>query len=147
MIAADVGVLRVALAQSPVLPQGASVTVGDRAAFSVPLDPGIFDLWLRPQAGSNFAWWVAPAVTIPLPTNGEPLTISPRLPLPVAIEGMVIPALAGPEQGSTRVGLANASVQAYARAPTGSAVTKVAETRTDATGHYRLSLPATFGSL
>jgi hypothetical protein len=149
LTADDFGVLRGALAQATVLPSGASVTLGERGSFSVALDPGTFDLSLRPKDGSNFAWWVAPGVTLSAPTDADDvMSLSPRLPLPVAIEGVMrAPADATETNPSpTKRGLSNASVQVYARAPKGSAVTRVAETRTDANGQYRLSLPATFGT-
>jgi hypothetical protein len=138
-----VGVLRSALAQTPALPASASVPIVDdkSGAFMLPVDPGDFDLSLRPSDTSNFAWWVSPAQKIDAARASSALMA--RLLLPVPIEGTItVPSLDDPTK---RAPLGNASVRAYAKVPSGTGVTKVGETRTDDKGHYRLGLPASFG--
>jgi hypothetical protein len=138
-----VGVLRSALAQTPALPPSASVPIVDdkNGAFTLPVDPGAFDLSLRPADTSNFAWWVLPAEEIT-----ADIEVKAKLPLPVPIEGTItINAPTAAEQ-TRRVVLGSASVRAYAKVPGGTGVTKVGETRTDDLGHYRLGLPASFAA-
>jgi hypothetical protein len=141
-----VGVLRSALAQTPALPPSASVPIVDdkTGAFSLPVDPGDFDLSLRPSDTSNFAWWVSPAQQID--STRASTSLMTRLMLPVPIEGTItVHDLSDPNDPNKRTILSNATVSAYAKVPSGTGVTKVGETRTDDQGHYRLGLPARFG--
>ena len=139
IIPSQLGVLKGALGQTPVLPQSASVMVSETDAhFAVALDPGAFDISLRPAQNSNFAWWVWPAASITPPASaGQSTTIAPQLQLPVPLEGTI----RDPASNSV---LANAIVRAYAKS-TGGGVVKVGEARTDGAGHYALRLPARFG--
>jgi hypothetical protein len=138
-----VGVLRSALAQTPALPSSASVPIVDdkSGAFSLPVDPGDFDLSLRPSDTSNFAWWVSPAQKIDAARAASSLMA--KLLLPVPIEGTIT--APNRDDATKRTILSNASVRAYAKVPSGTGVTKVGETRSDDQGHYRLGLPAMFG--
>jgi hypothetical protein len=139
-----VGPLKGALAQAPVVPQNASVSVDDGGKFALRLDPGDFDLSLHTPESSNFAWWVWPGAHV---TRAEgdrdkdkiPVDVA-RLPYPVPLEGEIT----APDASGTMLSLRGAAVRAYARVPTGG-VTKVGDTRTDDMGRYRLRLPPTFG--
>ena len=72
IIPSQLGVLKGALGQTPVLPQSASVMVSETDAhFAVALDPGAFDISLRPAQNSNFAWWVWPAASITPPRRRD----------------------------------------------------------------------------
>ena len=137
------GVLKGALAQTPVLPQSASTFITDASgAFTLPLDPGDFDLSLRPPESSNFAWWVRPSTHVAPPdASGQAISIAPRLPFPVPLEGII----SVPDAMGVRTPLRNAAVRAYARVPMGTGVTKVGDARTDDMGRYRLRLPPSFG--
>jgi hypothetical protein len=143
ILVSKVGVLRSALAQTPALPASASVPIADdkKGAFSLSVDPGDFDLSLRPADTSNFAWWVAAAKHIDTTTATAPLAA--RLPLPVLVDG-TITIETTTATAMSKVPLGNATVHAFAKAPNGAGVTKVGETRTDDAGHYILGLPASF---
>jgi hypothetical protein len=132
------GVLSAALAEIQVTAQSQTVSVATDGSFSMLLDPGDFDLFLRPPDGSGFAWWVQPSVHV---DASAPLDLSPTLGSPIAVEGT----LRGTLGDSTTVFMANAVVRAYAKAPGGLGVAKVGSTRTDAAGKYRLLLPVDFG--
>jgi hypothetical protein len=137
------GVLKGALAQTPVLPQSASTFITDaKGDFTLPLDPGDFDLSLRPPDASNFAWWVRPSSHVAPPdATGQVISIAPRLPFPVPLEGII----SVPDANGGRTPLRNAAVRAYARVPTGTGVARVGDARTDDFGRYRLRLPPGFG--
>jgi hypothetical protein len=136
----NLGVLRGALAQTPILPDTASASVSPvDASFSLLLDPGVFDLSVRPSDGSNFAWWVSPGVQITAPSAGESLQLPPpHLPYPVALQGKLQGVL-----DNGKAPLPNAVVRAYAKVAGGTGVAKVGDTRTDSAGHYLLALPST----
>jgi hypothetical protein len=138
----EVGALKIALAQSPVLPPNASVQVASSGGFALPLDPGDFDLSLRVPESSNFAWWVWPAAHVAPDPNGQPILIEvARLPFPVPLEGIITV----PDAVGVRKPLRGAAVRAYAKVPMSTGVTKVGDTRTDDMGRYRLRLPPSFG--
>jgi hypothetical protein len=140
IVASQVSAVRGALARVPVLPQNASVGVTSDGHFSLPLDPGDFDLSLQAPESSNFAWWVWPAAHVAAPQldNAIPKQVA-RLPFPVPLEGVItVPDATGPRP------LRGAAVRAYAKAPMGTWVAKVGDTRTDDTGHYLLRLPPNF---
>jgi hypothetical protein len=126
-----------ALAQTPTVPNGANIGVSQvDGSFSLPLDPGMFDLSVQSVDGSSFAWWVWPQALVGAPSStGDVLAVSPRLPFPVPMEGTL---------SDGKQPLANALVHAYAKVPGGAAVTKVGDTRTDSSGHYLLLLPPGF---
>jgi hypothetical protein len=143
ILPSQVGALKGVLAQVPTLPQNASISVGSDGAFSLPLDPGDFDISVRTPDSSNFAWWVWPGAHIALPDATDSTThIEPRIPFPVPLEGIInVPDAAG-----ARTPLRGAAVRAYAKVPLpGTGVTKVGDTRTDDMGRYRLRLPPSFG--
>ena len=140
IVASQVSAVRSALARVPVLPQDASVGVRSDGHFSLPLDPGDFDLSLQAPESSNFAWWVWPAAHVAAPQldSAIPRQIA-RLPFPVPLEGVItVPDATGPRP------LRGAAVRAYAKVPMGTGVAKVGDTRTDDTGHYLLHLPPNF---
>jgi hypothetical protein len=147
----QVGALKSVLAQVPILPQNASISVGHDGTFNLPLDPGDFDISVRTPESSNFAWWVWPAAHIALPDASNSTThVEPHIPFPVPLEGTItVPdatgTLVGPN-GEPRSLLRGAAVRAYAKVPSGTGVTKVGDARTDDMGRYRLRLPPSFGA-
>jgi hypothetical protein len=152
--ASQLDTLKGVLARGPILPQNASVLVGNAGQIGLPLDPGNFDLSIRTPESSNFAWWVWPAAHVTLPAGGDDtLPLAPRIPFPVPLEGTItVPEIMAPsppnqctDEMGTPVALRGAAVRAYAKVPTGTGVTQVGDTRTDDMGHYRLRLPPSFG--
>jgi hypothetical protein len=142
ILPSQVGALKGALAQVPILPQNASISVGPDSTFSLPLDPGDFDISVRTPDSSNFAWWVWPSAHIALPdANDSTTTIEPHIPFPVPLEGVITV----PDATGAAMPLRSAAVRAYAKVPSGTGVTKVGDTRTDDMGRYRLRLPPSFG--
>ena len=130
------GVLSNAL-YPPVSPARASVPVDDTTGkFSLVLDPGIYDLSLKPAAASNFAWWI-----LPKQPAGQIDSVKPQLLYPIPLEGTIIVTM----QDKTSQPLRNATVLAYARSYRGN-VTQVGTARTDDVGRYRVALPPAFAS-
>lgn len=112
-------------------------------SFDLPLDPGVYDVTVRPPEESGYPWAVLPNTTIK--EAGQSLT-NIEIGNPVAYSGKVtVPGLT-PE--SPRVAMPGALVRFYAlvgdtadpAAPTVSAV-EIGQTRADSGGRYRLLLP------
>jgi len=127
-------ILRLILEPQASLPS-TSVPVNDTdGSFALSLDPGDFDLLLRPAQASNFAWWVWPAARIgTIDFVDQKTTISPRLAYPVPLEGLISVTRNGASEP-----LRNATVRAYANTPIGAGVAQVGEARTDDNGRYSL---------
>lgn len=142
LIASSSDVLRTLL-RPVIAPAPASVPVNDESGkFSLAVDPGYYDLTLKPADTSHFAWWILPAVHVLTPDMAGPVaTINPELLYPVPLSGTITVM-----QDKTSQPLRNATVQAYAPTPEGG-VTQVGIARTDDMGRYRLALPPAFGSL
>jgi hypothetical protein len=139
----DVDVLDRALGQSsPVVPRAQGTVSQDDGSFEVMCDPGTFDLWVRPESSSGFAWFVRPGVQVEAP--GVDLG-NVRLPLPVVYHGTLT--------SGDVAWLSSALVRAYAylegakltNDPSkATAVIQIAETRTDEQGRFNLLVPASF---
>jgi hypothetical protein len=135
-------VLDRALGEIPVVPRAQGTVSKDDGAFEVMCDPGTFDLWVRPESSSGFAWFVRPGVEVSAP--GVDLGAI-DLPLPVEYHGIL--------GSSDAAVLPSALVRAYAyldgvkltNDPSkASAVIQIAETRADELGRFSLLLPASF---
>ncbi|MEZ4225607.1 MAG: hypothetical protein R3B13_31935 [Polyangiaceae bacterium] len=132
--------LLVAAGTAPLKPQAANSVVGSDGGFILQSDPGTFDLSVRPDGQSGFAWLVRPnvAVTSPLHQLGD-LT----LPLPVSYVGTV--------SVLDDVVVPNALIRAYVfmgesgytpDPEQASSVLQVAEARADSSGKFTLLLPS-----
>jgi hypothetical protein len=143
LIDSSSGVLHAVLSPS-ISPARASVDVDDKnGTFTLVLDPGHYDFFLKPAAASNFAWWILPDVTVvTADMPGQIGTVNPQLLYPVPLGGTITVTM----QDRTSQPLRNATIQAYARTPF-DAVTQVGTGRTDDMGRYTLALPPGFGSL
>lgn len=124
----------------PLKPQAVNALVGADGSFVLRSDPGTFDLSIRPDSQSGFAWLVRPNVAVAksLHELGE-LT----LPLPVVYHGDV--------QVPGEVVVPGALIRAYvylteagysADPSEAHSVLQVAEARADANGAFSLLLPA-----
>jgi hypothetical protein len=131
----------------PISPARASVPVDDtNGKFTLVIDPGLYDLSLKPAAASNFAWWILPKVSVApasMPGLGR---VDPQLLYPVPLEGTITVTMQDKTSPPTTQPLRNATVQAYARSPRGSVI-QVGIARTDDMGRYRVALPPGFASL
>ncbi len=135
-------VLDRALGETPVMPRAQGTVSRDDGTFEVMCDPGTFDLSVRPESSSGFAWFVRPGVEVVAP--GVDLG-AVRLPLPVEYHGTL--------SSSDVAALPSALVRAYAYLDGGKltndpskadAVIQIAETRADELGRFSLLLPASF---
>ncbi len=136
----DIEPLLVAAGTAPLKPQAVTAVVGSDGSFVLQSDPGTFDLSIRPESQSGFAWSVRPnvAVNSPLHELGEL-----KLPLPVAYNGTV----SVPGEVVVPGALIRAYVfmtdQGYADDPKDAqSVLQVAEARAEADGTFTLLLPA-----
>ncbi len=136
-------VLDRALGETPVVPRAQGTVSRDDGTFEVMCDPGTFDLWVRPESSSGFAWFVRSGVEVAAP--GVDLG-AVRLPLPVEYHGTL--------SSSDVAVLPSALVRAYAYLDDDAkltndpskakAVIQIAETRADELGRFSLLLPASF---
>ena len=140
-LAADASNVLQTLLSPPIARARARVAVNDdNGKFTLALDPGEYELALKPAAASNFAWWILPKIRIS-DTPGQIDTVNPQLLYPVPVEGTITVSM--PDKTSQP--LRNATVQAHARTPQGN-VTQVGIARTDDAGRYHLALPPAFGT-
>lgn len=128
-------VLDAALGKTPALPRASSDTTDADGVASLELDPGLYDLFVRPKEGTFLPWFVQPRTLMPAPTKGaRPSAVDLPVPLPLLLGGR-----AYDNDGNA---LANALVRAYARLGSTSTVVQVAETHTAHDGRYKLLLPS-----
>lgn len=137
-------VLDAALGKTPALPRAASQSTDGLGSAALDLDPGLYDLSVRPPDSAWLPWFVQPRTLIPAPTQGaRPITVDFQIPLPVLLGGRAYDATGAP--------LSNALVRAYALLGGSSAdgssanmtgVVQVAETHTAHDGRYKLLLPS-----
>lgn len=128
-------VLDAALGKTPALPRASSSSTDADGLASLELDPGLYDVFVRPREGSYLPWFVQPRTLIPAPTKGaRPSTVELPVPLPILLGGR-----AYDTEGTA---LPNALVRAYARLGQTNTVVQVAETHTTPDGRYKLLLPS-----
>ncbi|MEP7051255.1 MAG: hypothetical protein ABJB12_12925 [Pseudomonadota bacterium] len=146
-------VLREALGEITPVPRASTGTVQARGEFSLLADSGTFDVSVRPQAGTGFAWSVVTAVGVgTTPEHSAGVNLAPlSSPLPVQYGGTVT----APGAASAPVGIPGALIRAYAYTLAGSytadptqadGVVQIAETRADETGAFKLLIPASLNS-
>ncbi|HEX6275645.1 MAG TPA: hypothetical protein VFZ53_21535 [Polyangiaceae bacterium] len=135
-------VIRRTLEAPPVVPRTSSDLITPDGGFEVPVDPGLYDFFVQPEARARYPWLVLPAVQVP--TGGLNLgrrRVSP----PFVYRGEVLV-----DATMTRVPGALIRAYVYVTAageytsdPTASAaVVPVAETRADDNGAFELLIPA-----
>ncbi|MBI4952361.1 MAG: hypothetical protein HY908_10035 [Myxococcales bacterium] len=126
------------LAASAVGPSSATASTAADGSFSAALDPGVFDLSLRPSAGSGFPWLVRSRLTI-LPEQPAADLGELGVTNPVVLTGVV--------RAPDGTPLGNALVRAWLPIATSAqagkeTVLQIAETIAGVDGSYRLNLPA-----
>ncbi len=147
-------VLHEALGELMSVPRASTGTVLDSGAFNLLADSGTFDVSVRPQSGTGFAWSVVPAVpvgTTPETSAGVNLA-SLSSPLPVQYGGTVT--VPGATAAST-VGVPGALIRAYVYLVGGKytadpdkadSVVQIAETRANDVGKFTLFIPASLNT-
>jgi hypothetical protein len=127
------------------LPTTATALTDDSGAFSIPVDPGVFDLSLRPEDSSGFPWLVRAQITVQART--EPAAPPDDL----GTLSLSCPVLLG---GQIRAGdgslLPGAVIRAWLPVPADPGdsgqsrptVIQIARALSDANGSYALYLPA-----
>jgi len=128
--------------------RGASTLVDPSGHFSLPMDPGIFDISLQAPESWGFAWFIKPGVKVQADAGRDLGHVAP--PLPALLWGNAVV-----EDAGTLKPLASALVRAYAyldedraytRDPkTAAFLVEVAEARADANGTFRLLIPESIG--
>ncbi|MEO7034476.1 MAG: hypothetical protein ABI548_11280 [Polyangiaceae bacterium] len=143
-------VLHEALGEITAVPRASTGTVMASGSFNLLADSGTFDVSVRPQAGTGFAWSVVPAVGVgTTPETSAGVNLASLLsPLPVQYGGTVtVPGATA----DSAVAVPGALIRAYAYTLKGSytsdpakadSVVQIAETRADDTGGFKLLIPA-----
>lgn len=128
----------------PIPPSSASTLTDSAGAFSLYLDPGIFNLSLRPAPGSDLPWTVVSSYFID-ETQTALDDVQLEIPNPVIMIGQV---------SLNSKSIANARIRAWLRPATTDGATtaepnavQIAETTSLANGTYRLLLPGSFASI
>ena len=122
---------------APMTARPATTTTSGDGNFILRIDPGLADLVIPNDAGSNYPWLVRPRLSTSEDTELGSLSI----PYPAVLDGTV--------RDPNGMPVANAEVNAWfpirdPDAPNGltGTVIKIATTQTDINGNYRLLLPA-----
>jgi hypothetical protein len=122
-------------------PRSFQVATDVHGKFSVQVDPGLYDVTVRPVDGTKFPWIVDTALDFPRPLRAPPLTLS--VPAPSLLSLMIEDPTGNP--------LTQTIVRAYAFAPCTPAQTEqcndvavqIGEALTDATGTFEMFLTPT----
>jgi hypothetical protein len=135
-----------ALGDVPPKPRAGVDLVSSDGVFEIPVDPGAFDLTVRPDAGSRFGWYVDSRLAIAAAEGDHELSDRIALPWPIAYRGRVL------LDSEVETPLAGALIRAYAYVTADGvftsdpaearSVVQVAETRADGDGNYELLIPA-----
>jgi hypothetical protein len=143
-------VLEELLNGAPLVPRATAGGVSSTGDFSLRTDPGTFDITVRPNSNTGFAWLVMPSVLVPSDIG---VTLGRlNMPLPIAYRGTVTVPRA---EGANVV--PGALVRAYVYLEGGEqyaadvlnadSVLQVAETRADKFGNFEILIPAELNRL
>ncbi len=128
------------------VPRAATTTLSENGAFDVRADAGVFDLSVRPDAASGYAWLVKPNINVMSSSSRAEQSLGTlTMPLPVRYAGAVKSLNLG---GNVADALIRAHVYLDAEGviteePSEAySVLQVAETRADREGRFELLLPA-----
>jgi len=129
------------LSSSELQPTSATGITDANGFFGVSLDPGNFDVFVRPGDNAQLPWLVEPRVNIPSSDVSQTADLG-RLAIthPVILTGGVLSPVGNRLPGATiRAWLALPSPDDETVLPT---AVQIAETTADSAGNYRLLLPA-----
>jgi hypothetical protein len=123
----------------PLTPRGGITQSDAQGAFALGVDPGRYDISVRPPGSTRLAWLVRPQLALERP--GLDLE-QMRLPLPVVFEGEAQGAAGAASGALVRVYFYLDAGSAYtASASSAVGVVQVAEARADDTGKFQLLIP------
>jgi len=140
--------LQQALAGAPLVPRASADAVASDGGFRLKTDPGTFDISVRPNANTGFAWLVLPNVPVTSASAGLNLG-RVRMSWPVSYGGTVTQGVDGPP-------VPGALVRAYvysegneytADASHADSLLQIAEARANAAGVFQLLVPAELNRL
>jgi hypothetical protein len=145
-------VLSSTLGQTPIGARAATGSVDLSGQFTVLVDPGRFQLAIRPERSAGFPWLVRSDLTVDDPANGT-LDLGPlSVPLPVVYTGTVT--VSGGSTASPTDVLPDATIRVYvvpdssvsgtqvSRSTASSPVVQVAEANANSKGVFELLIPA-----
>jgi hypothetical protein len=123
------------------VPRVSTTSLDGNGGFSVLADPGIFDVSVRPERDTRFAWLVRPNVSVAQPRKDLGHM---QLPLPVRYHGAVTTPAAGRVPGALiRAYIYMDETPAYTGDPTlARSVLQIGETTSDDQGDFDLYLPS-----
>jgi len=130
--------------QAAFVPRASSGSVSDSGDFDLKTDPGTFDITVRPNIDTGFAWLVMPNVSI---TDPSGIGLGPlTMPLPVPYRGTVtVPGIDAPNP------VPSALIRAYiylkgsdytGDSSKADSVLQIAETRANSDGAFTILVPA-----
>jgi hypothetical protein len=130
-------------ALDPLLPDSARAVAGSRGSFQLNIDPGAAsDLSVRPTEETGLPWFVSPRVTPPISDKVEVVDMGQlKLSFPVVFEGTISDPSLRPVSGANVYAWLPVRESMPKNGLAGTVV-KIAETKTDDQGRYRLILPA-----
>jgi len=131
--------LATALGTEVFVPRASTGTVASDGSFELRADAGDFDLVVRPEARTGFAWLVRPRVPVEVAEPNLDLG-GLTLPLPVPLRGLVR-VRADPERDGVEYAILPGAVLRAYRAVDAGTVVQVAEATADDEGNYELLLP------
>jgi len=140
--------LQQSLTGAPMVPRSSAGEVGDRGEFSLKTDPGTFDISVRPDPNTGFAWLVLPNVAVTSSSSGVSLGRI-NMPLPFSYGGTVT-------ESDTGRAVPGALIRAFIYLKGGAytddvsvadSVLQVAETRAGKEGLFDLLIPAELNRL
>jgi len=131
--------LATALGSEVFVPRASTGTVRSDGSFELRADAGEFDVVVRPEARTGFAWLVRPGVPVEVAEPNLDLG-ELTLPLPVPLHGLVRVRADPEKDGMEHAILPGAVLRAYLAVDAGTVV-QVGEATASADGAYELLLP------
>lgn len=133
-VEADVVAAQSTRTSDPIAPRAVQSALGEDGALSINLDPGTFDLTVKPVASSGFPW----LVTSQLDIADSPVELGQlQLPSPIVLKGKIVDAEGNPVPFTPM----SAWLPVVDASGASSSVVQVGQTVSDGEGNYTLLLP------